>query len=313
MKQAIGLVVGVAIGVAGGVMFSKSLAPEQGSIEERLEMKERELTKAEGRIRSLVADGARDRKRGVKDGVREIMYRIRSGEDVSLDDVFLTMKPWMREMAPLFERMRQVNEDEYADEMAGRWASEYDLTGAEKGRLREWFREQSKKKANAFVDVVESNQSGFVDFVRATEYDWRDAEGVEDLMEQMLDGQELEKFKDERLTERYESVQDESYRNLNRLDEILELDSEQHAKAFGIMMRGSEDYREGMNFDGMDAGTGKLDRQSRNAAIESILRLDQREQLETYRAEEKAEAERNMAKMGLSLPRDWEVLEGDQF
>ena len=313
MKQAIGLGVGIAIGVAGGVMFSNSLAPEQGSIEERLEMKERELIKAEGRIRVLVADGARERKRGVKDGVREIMYRIRSGEDVSLDDVFLTMKPWMREMAPLFERMRQVNEDEYADEMAGRWASEYHLTGAEKGRLREWFKEQSKKKANAFVDVVESNQSGFVDFVRATEYDWRDAEGAEDLMEEMLDGQELEKFKDERLTERYENVQDESYRNLNRLDEIVELDSEQHAKAFGIMMRGSEDYREGMNFDGMDAGTGKLDRQSRNAAIESILRPEQREQLETYRAEEKAEAERNMAKMGLSLPRDWEVLEGDQF
>lgn len=294
-------------------MFSKSLAPEEGSVEERLELKERELNRAEGKIRALLADGHRDNKRGVKDGMRDIMYRIRSGQEVSLDDVFLTMKPWMRDMAPLFERMRQVNEEEFADGMAGEWAADYNLDEAEKDRLREWFQEQSKKRANAFVDVVESDESGFVDFIRATEYDWRDAEGSEELMEEMLDGDELEKFQEERLSERYESVQDESYRNLNRLDEIVELDSEQHAKAFGLMMRGSEDYRSGMEFEGMDAGTGKLDRDSRNAAIESILRQEQREQLDAYRGEQKAKAEREMGKMGLSLPKDWEVLEGDRF
>lgn len=313
MKQTLGLVVGIAIGVAGGLMFSKSLAPDQGSITERLEFKERELTRAEGKIRALMADGHRNNKRGVKDGMRDIMYRIRSGQEVSLDDVFLTMKPWMRDMAPLFERMRQVNEEEFADRMAGEWAAEHNLDGAEKDRLREWFKEQSKKRANAFADVVESDESGFVDFIRATEYDWRDAEGSEELMEEMLDGEELEKFQEERLTERYESVQNESYRNLNRLDEIVELDSEQHAQAFGLMMRGSEDYRSGMEFEGMESGTEKLDRESRNEAIESVLRPDQRDQLDTYRAEQKAKAEREMGKMGLGLPKDWEVLEGDRF
>ncbi|MGC6425583.1 MAG: hypothetical protein ACON5H_01140 [Akkermansiaceae bacterium] len=313
MKQAIGLIVGVGIGVAGGLMFSNSLAPEQGSVEERLEIKERELAQAQGRIRALIDDGARDRKRTVKDGVRDVMGRIRRGEEVSFDDIWITMRPWMRDMEPLFERMRQLNEDEFADRMVGEWAGDYDLSVAEKERLREWFKDRSRERAEAFSKVVRSNESGFVDFVQATEYDWRDAEGAEDLMEKILAGEELEDFKEKRLTERYESVQDESYRNLNRLDEIVELDPEQHAHAFGIMMRSSKDYREGMEFEGMEQGRGKLDRDGRWAAVDQILRPGQRNQLQAYRDEQKAEAEREMAKVGLSLPKDWELLENDRF
>ncbi|MDA8980803.1 hypothetical protein N9H14_01340, partial [bacterium] len=111
MKQVLGILVGLLIGVVGGVMFSKSIAPEMGSAEDRLEQSERELRKAEGEIRALVASGARNEKRKVGDGVRDMMWRIRNGEDVSLDDVLVTMKPWMREMTPLFERIRKVNED----------------------------------------------------------------------------------------------------------------------------------------------------------------------------------------------------------
>ena len=313
MKQAIGLIVGVAIGVAGGVMFSKSLAPEQGSVEETLEIRTRELAQANGRIRALIDDGARDRKRTVKDGMRDVMGRIRRGEEVSFDDIWLTMRPWMRDMEPLFERMRQLNEDEFADRMVGEWAGDYSLSASEKERLRDWFKERSRKRAEAFSEVVRSNESGFVDFVQATEYDWRDAEGAEDLMEEMLDGDELREFKDKRLSKRYESVQDESYRNLNRLDEIVGLDPDQHGKAFGLMMRSSEDYQEGMEFEGMDLGQGKLDRDGRWEAIDQILRADQREQLDAYREEKKADAEREMAKVGLSLPKNWELLENDRF
>lgn len=313
MKQAIGLIIGVVIGIAGGLMFSKSLAPDQGSVEEALEIKERELAKANGRIRALIGDGARDRKRTVRDNMRDVMERIQRGEEVSFDDVFATMKPWMRDMEPLFERMRQLNEDDFADRMVGEWAGEYSLSSAEKEKLREWFKERSRKRAEAFRDVVRSDQSGFVDFIQATEYDWRDAEGAEELMEGMLDGEELEQFKEERLTKRYDSVQDESYRNLNRLDEIVGLDPDQHDQAFGLMMRSSEDYQQGMEFEGMEAGTTQMDRAARWEAIDEILRPDQREQLKSYREEKKADAEREMAKAGLSLPKNWELLENDRF
>ncbi|MDA7684369.1 hypothetical protein N9097_00635 [bacterium] len=313
MKQVLGILVGLLIGVVGGVMFSKSIAPEMGSAEDRLEQSERELRKAEGEIRALVASGARNEKRKVGDGVRDMMWRIRNGEDVSLDDVLVTMKPWMREMTPLFERIRKVNEDEWADTMAGRWGSDYDLSDADQDVLREWFKQRSRERAGLFTDVVESDESGFVDFVQATEYDWRDANGAEKVMEGILEGEQLEKFKLERLTERHESVEGEAHRNLTRLDNIVALDSDQHFKLFGVMARGSEDYQEGMEFDGMDSGIGQLDRDGRNAAIESVLRPDQREVLETHRAEREAEAQREMSKIGLSLPKDWDLLEGDRF
>ena len=63
----------------------------------------------------------------------------------------------------------------------------------------------------------------------------------------------------------------------------------------------------------MDQGQGKLDRDGRWEAIDQILRADQREQLDAYREEEKADAEREMAKVGLSLPKNWELLENDRF
>ncbi len=313
MKQALGLIAGLLIGVIGGVMFSKSIAPEEGSAEERLEVSQRELRKAEGEIRALVASGHRNEKKRVGDGMRDIMWRIRNGGEVSFDDIFVTMKPLLRDMSPLFERIRQVNEDEWADTMAGRWGSEYNLSDADKAELKEWFKMNSQIRAGQFVDVVESDESGFVDFVQATEYDWRDASGAEKLMEGMLEGEELEKFKLERLTERHESVEGEAHRNLTRLDGIVELDSDQHFELFGVMTRGSDDYREGMDFDGMDSGTAQLDRDARNEAIESILRPDQRELLESHRAEREAEAQREMGKIGLSLPEDWDLLEGDRF
>ncbi|MGJ8696955.1 MAG: hypothetical protein ACSHYF_11595 [Verrucomicrobiaceae bacterium] len=313
MKQVLGLIIGLVVGIAGGVMFTKSIAPEEGTVEEELALKERELRKAEGRIRALVADGHTDGKRRVRDGMRDIMRRIRRGDEVSLDDVFVTMKPWMRDMAPLFDRIRQVNEEEWADTMSGRWASDYNLSDAEKGRLKEWFKQKSRERAGEFVDVVQSDESGFVDFVRATEYDWRDAEGAEKMMAGMLEGEELAKFKADRLEKRHESVEGEAHRNLTRLDEVVELDEEQHFQLFGVMTRGSDDYREGMEFDGMESGVAKLDRDGRNEAIESVLRPEQKELLEAYRQERQEKAEADMAKIGLSLPKDWDLLEGDRF
>ena len=313
MKKVLGLIVGIVIGIVGGVMFSKSIAPEEGSPEERLETTEKDLRKAQGEIRALVASGHRNEKRKVGDGVRNMMWRIRNGEDVSFDDVFVTMKPWMREMTPLFKRIRRVNEDEWADTMSGRWSSNYGLDDGEKERLSEWFKQRSKERAMKFAEVVGSDESGFVDFVQSTEYDWRDAEGAEVLMEGMLEGEELEKFKFERLNERHKSVQDEAHGNLTRLDQIVELDEEQHFELFGVLARGSDDYRDGMEFDGMESGTSQLDQSGRNRAIEDVLRPEQRDLLEAHREERLKKAESDMAKMGLTLPKNWDALEGDRF
>lgn len=296
------------------LLFSRSLPPEEGSPEEALEVMTMELTRTQRRVRELEESGGGRGKRNVGDGVRDIMQDIREGREVSMDDVFATMKPWMRDMAPLFNRMREINQEDWADNMTGEWARKYDLNKGEKEKLRQWFMAKSREKSEAFEQVVSSDTSGFVDFVKATEYDLRDSDGIDTVMEGFLEGEELAGFQEERLSERSESVQQEANRGLTRLDRIVELDERQQDEVFGILARGSGDYQDGkMDFDGMGADTSVLDRQARDTAIREVMRPEQAERFDQHRAERKAEAEKEMGRMGMSLPKDWDLLEGDSF
>lgn len=315
MKQALGLIIGLLVGAVGALLFSRSMPPEEGSTEERLEKVQFELRRAERTIREIEKTGrVGGGRRTVRDGLRGIMQDLREGREVSADDLFHAMKPWLRDMSPLFDRMRELNGEEWADRMTGKWVREYKLSKAEQEELRQWFLDRSEERGEAFNKVVQSDSSGFVDFVQATEYDWRDADEADVLMEKFLEGEELEAFREERLNARVESVQGEADRGVTRLGEIVELDEEQQVEAFSILVRGSGDYREGeMAFDGMGAEAGALDQTERNVAIRGILRPDQVEVFDTYRAERRAKAEKDMRRLGLSLPDQWDLLEGESF
>ena len=313
MKQGLGLIIGLIVGAVGAVLFSGSLAPDEGSPEERLEIAEIALGKARRTIRSLEADGRGGSRRTVSDGVRGIAQDIKEGRDVSMDDVFSTMKPWLRDMSPLFNRMREVNEEDWADNMTGEWARKYDLSSSERDQLKEWFQERSREKGEAFNAVVESETSGFVDYVRATEYDWQDADGIDSVMEGFLEGEELTQFREERFSERVASVQGEANRNLTRLDDIVGLDASQQDKVFGIMARGSGDYQEGMDFDGMGGATNTLDVRARDNAIRNVLSADQVRVFDAHQVERREEAEKDMRRMGMTLPKDWDLMEGRTF
>ena len=314
MKQGLGLIIGLLVGAVGMFMFSKSLPPEEGSTEEAIEIMQRKLDRTEREIRELEASSGRRGKRNVGDGVRDIMQDIREGKEVSMDDVFATMKPWMRDMAPLFNRMREINQDDWADNMTGEWARKYDLNKAEKEELRQWFMAKSKEKGAAFEEVVASDTSGFVDFVRATEYDMRDSDGIDEVMESFLEGEELTLYQEERISEKSTSVQEEANRGLTRLDRIVELDEQQQDEVFAILARGSSDYQAGeMAFDGMGSDTSVLDRRARDEAIRGVMRPEQAEVFDNHQAQRKAEAEKEMKRMGMSLPKGWDLLEGDSF
>jgi len=139
-------------------------------------------------------------------------------------------------------------------------------------------------------------------------------DGAEVVMEKNLTGEGLAKFREERLNERAASVQGDADRGVTRLSEIADLDERQQVEAFGILVRGSEDYRPGeMAFDGMAADQGALDRTARDAAIRAVLRPDQAEAFDAYQAERRAKAERDMSRLGLTLPDNWDLLEGDAF
>ena len=309
-----GLIIGLLVGAMGALMFSRSMSPEEGTPEERLEISQHELQQARRKIQVLEAINGNRGPRDVKDGVRDIMQDIREGKDVSLDDVFATMKPWMRNMAPLFDRMREINQQDWADNMTGEWTRKYNLNSAEQEQLRAWFLQKNKEKAAAFSEVVNSDTSGFVDFAQATEYDWRDTQGIEDVMGNILEGDELTDFNEQRAKEGAERVQQEANRGLARLDQMVDLDEAQEDQVFGILTRGADGYQEdAFDYEGMGADQSALDRRARDEAIRSVLRPEQQLQFDERHAERRAKAEAEMRRVGLTLPNNWDLLERDSF
>ena len=310
LKQIVGLVLGLVVGAFGGVLFSKSLPPEEGSVGEELEILRNSVAQKERALRSYQRYAQRN---STPDELRRLARDLKDGKDVSPDDLFATMKPWMRQMSPIFERMRAVNEEDWADARTSEWARQYDLNASQRAQLKEWFREQGAERAKALADVIESKSSGFVDLIRATEYDWKDAQGADKLMEGFLKGDQLEEFKSGRLAERAESVQREADRNLSRLDGIVELDSKQHEQLFGVLSRGAEDYQPGLEVDGLAGDKSTLDRRQRDAEIRAVLRPDQIEKFDEHQRTRRERAEKEMQRMMMTLPKDWDLLDRNSF
>ncbi|MFP6885055.1 MAG: hypothetical protein VCA40_11520 [Roseibacillus sp.] len=313
MRQYLGLVIGLVVGVVGAILFQQSMPPEEGSTEEKVEKLQGELRVTRMKLSRYEANYGPGSKRTVRDGMRSIAEDMREGRDVSLDDVFSTMKPWMRDMAPLFDRMRMVEQEERFDSLAGHYAREYHLSDEGQAELKEWFREREEENARAFHDMINSDTTGFVDFVRVMEMNEDSERGLDTFMETWLESEELAAFKVERLQGRVDSVQDEANRRLHRLDEVVDLDENQLDGMFAVMARGSRRYEPGMEFDGMGADTGRLEGRARDGAIRRVLRPDQLDRYIEYQAERRLEAEREMGRIGMKLPRDWDLLDDAGF
>ena len=313
MRQYLGLVIGLVVGVVGAVLFRQSMPPEEGSVEAQLEEAEQVLRVTMMELARYEQRYGSSNPRTVRDGMRTIAEDLREGRDVSPDDVLWTMKPWLRDMAPLFDRMRMIEQEERFDSLAGHYAREYNLSEQGQAELKEWFRQREVENAKAFNDVINSDTSGFVDFVRVTEMTEDSERGLDEFMESQLQGEDLAAFKAERLQERVDSVQDEANRRLHRIDEAVDLDENQLDDMFAVMARGSSSYRPGMDFDGMGSDTSRLEGRARDTAIRQVLRPDQLQQYEQLQAERRMKAEKEMRRMGMTLPRDWELLDDDTF
>ncbi|MEJ6719582.1 MAG: hypothetical protein QNK82_13900 [Akkermansiaceae bacterium] len=311
-KQALGLVIGLVVGITGGILFSKSLRPEPGSMQERLEVAEEQLARSNRRLKAMAQHVARYR--GSSKGEIQRMARdFKDGKELSFDDILGSAKPWMRQVAPVMERVRKVSEADWADARVSEWTRNYNLSEAEQEELKEYFSEQSRKNAERITEVINSDESGFVDFVQATDNDWRDFDGVETVMEGFLEGEELEKFRAEQLDKRIETVQNEADRKLKVLDDIVSLDDAQHQQLFGVMVRGSEDYRPEVKPEGFTGQATPLDRTARDSAIEAVLRPAQKQALDKHRDERVQKVTEQWEKYQLSPPKKFDALEGDVF
>ncbi|CAN5288212.1 hypothetical protein BH23VER1_BH23VER1_26470 [soil metagenome] len=317
MKNILLLVAGLGLGIVGAILFQQSLPPEEGSLAEDVERSQIALAKAETRIAELEAQtglgkGERTR-RTVADGTRAIAEDIRAGRRVDLDDVFATFKPVLRDLDPLFDRIRVRDQKRRFDSLAGEISRKYDLDPGQEAALLLWFDQKAEENAARYSAVVNDEASGMEDFIRASRDENRD-DGLDEFMDGILSGEAREQFREDRMLERVGRVQQEADRKMHRLDTIVGLDESQKDEVFVLMARGSPDFDPNMRLDGIGSDTAPLGAGAdRDAAVLEVLRPDQRQVFEQHQADQRAKAEADLSDLGLSLPDDWDLFDRDGF
>src|SRR5438067_2352699 len=161
------LTIGLAVGGVGVTLFLQSMPGSEGSPEERANKLEIELKRAQNRIAALEAEanapastpdgvlgrivggakGSHDQKRTLSDGARRIAEDLREGRPVSPDDIFRASQPLMRDLAPLFDRMRLKQQQQVIDSMTGELARKYNLTPQNQQMLKQWFEAKANEEA----------------------------------------------------------------------------------------------------------------------------------------------------------------------
>jgi hypothetical protein len=298
IRQILYLAVGLVVGGAGAMLFRDSLPGEKGSPEERISKLEVELRRAQNRVLSL--EGGRRSGRTVQDGLRELKESYEMGRLISPDDLLRTFQPFVRDLSPIFDRIRVRQEKRNRDRIVGELTRKYDLTPGQQEALGKWFQQKAEDDAKRFSDLAGRPGTTLEDLMHATRDDRWD-KGLDSYMEGVLSGDKLANFKEDRLVEKTDRVQGDADMRLTRVDSIVNLDDGQREEVFNIMARGSPDYDPAMQL-GSPVG-------DRNQEMLSVLRPEQRQAWEAERERRRAEAEAEMAEIGMTMPVGWDPLE----
>ena len=204
IRTFIPLVIGLLVGGVGAVLFQESMPGAEGSPKERADKLEHDLKQAQTRLAALEAgDGPGKNSRGIferrnrgtaSDGLRSIAERVRAGQPVTPEDIFRATKPWMRDVSPVFDLMRVRGQRKMFESMSGEIARKYDLTPEQQAALKEWFTSKSAEQAKQWNEMIASDNTRLVDFMRITQ-DQRPDEGIDSFMETVLTGEKLATFK----------------------------------------------------------------------------------------------------------------------
>lgn len=306
------LAIGLAVGGIGVKLFSESLTGPEGSPEARAAKLEVELKRAENRLAALEGKAGRRSGRTVGDGLREIGEDLRAGRPVTPDDILRATQPLMRDLAPIFDRIRVKEQSRRIESMTGELARKYDLNEAQQESLKAWFGQKAEEQAKAWSDLVGQEGTTMEDLARAAR-DVRPDEGLDEFMAGTLSGDKLTAFKTERMAERAERVQQQADMKVQRLDGIVGLDDTQRDQVFGIMARGSRDYDPGMKLEGIGGDIGSTPAGDRQQAMLSVLRPEQLEAYEAERQRRRDQAAKELGEIGLSLPPGWDMLDDEDF
>ena len=310
LRTALPLVIGLAVGGLGVGLFQHSRPGEAGSPEKQIQHLESELQQARTRIASLEETrprAARSPAQTAYDRGREIAQRLREGRTVSSDDLFRAAQPLLRDLSPLFERIAEQKFKQQADSLIGELARKYDLNPNQQDTLQKWFSEKSRADRKKWNDLISSDDTTYLQLVKSMRNDRTD-EGLDPVMEGLLQGPQLEAFKAERLEERAQRVQQFADRQVQRINNIVRLDPAQTDRLFGIMAQSSPDYDASIRLEGSTGEIAPANMHPRDA-LKSVLRPDQLAIYEEDRQRRSAEVLREMNELGVQLPADWDELE----
>ncbi|MFA7232641.1 MAG: hypothetical protein WC076_00870 [Terrimicrobiaceae bacterium] len=309
------LLAGLAIGGIGATMFLQSLPGPEGSSEERATKLEVELKQAVNRIAKMEAenpDGRQRTRRTLADGARRIGEDIRAGRPVSPDDIFRASQPLLRDLAPLFDRMRVRQQQDMIESKTGELARKYLLTPRQQDELKSWFETKGNEEGKRWNDLVASDNTRLEDLVQAAR-DVRPYDGLDQFMARQLRGEKLAAFQAERMDERAQAVQQEADQRVQRLDAIVGLDERQRDQVFDIIARSSRDYDPSMQIHGVTGEIAAAPAANRRANLLTILRPDQRRAFEAEQQRRRTEAAKDLETMGLTLPEGWEFFDEGAF
>jgi hypothetical protein len=310
LRTALPLVIGLAVGGLGVGLFQHSRPGEEGSPEKQIQHLESELQQARTRIAALEETrprAARSPAQTAYDRGREIAQRLREGRTVSSDDLFRAAQPLLRDLSPLFERIAEQKFKQQADSLIGELARKYDLNPNQQDTLQKWFSEKSRADRKKWNDLISSDDTTYLQLVKSMRNDRTD-EGMDPVMEGLLQGPQLEAFKAERLEERAQRVQQFADRQVQRINNIVRLDPAQTDRLFGIMAQSSPDYDASIRLEGSTGEIAPANMHPRDA-LKSVLRPDQLAIYEEDRQRRSAEVLREMNELGVQLPADWDELE----
>ncbi len=315
IRALVPLVIGLAVGGVGAVLFQQSMTGAEGTPEQRAAKLEVELKKARNQIAAMEDTdkyGRRKSKRSIKDGLAEIRDKLHDGEAVTPEDVFRLSQPWMRDLAPLLERMRIREQNRVIESKTGELARKYNLTQEQQTALQRWFEAKSEESAKEWTSLVTQEGTSMKDIMKAAR-DVRPDDGLDQFMERQLTGDKLTQFKTERMAEKADRVQQYADARTQRLDSIVKLDDAQRDQVFGIMARKSSDYDPALKLEGGVGAIGASPSGNQQQAILSILRPEQRTAYQEEMNHRREQAQKDMEAIGLSLPENWDPMEMEDF
>ena len=317
LRTFVPLVIGLVVGGVGASMFMDSMPGANGSPEERVAQLETELKQAQNRLTELQATTGQNRfgtdtKRNLSDGARGLADKMRAGHRISPDDIFRASKPLMRDLAPLFDRMRIRDQKRRIDSIAGELARKYNLDGPQQIAMKQWFDKKAEEEAKRWTEMLGREDTGLEELTRASR-DIRPDDGLDKFMEGVLSGEKLAAFKSERLAERVERLQSNADMKVQRLDSIVKLSDAQRDQVFGVMVRNSRDYDPSMVLEGAGGQIPVTAAANPREAMLAVLTPDQRATYDDEQRRRRDEAEKDLNSMGMTLPANWEILEDDNI